>query len=353
MTHPDLPDSVIAQLLSFYSPLTAEIHPDAERMRERTLAWAQQFDLGEGDAWQTTMLALTGATLTAHIFPHATGELGQALSDYNAWGWIPNELSGSGRPVRDFLASMGRWERTFRSPHSWPDATAPADIALREVCLRLRSLMTPIQWERFAAGQCLWLYQMTWEASLLGQGAALSVNDYLAMRIGSVGAYAAASYIDATEGIELSERQWARPAVRAAAEASMLAGGLDNDRYSYLRERDLAVKKHNLFDAIRHDHPDHTFEQAVTDAIAIRDRMMTLYLQLRENLLAEDDDDLRRYLTGLDRITSGNINFAMTCARYLLPDSPHTVTRVDKPSDPSTGPLPYPTIAWWWDHLKP
>lgn len=348
MTNSAAPDSALAKLLAFYSPLIAEIHPDAERLRARTHAWAQQFDLGAGSTRLTTMLAQTGADFTAHALPHAPGEIAQAFSDYNAWAWFPSEFAGSGRPTSDVVASLARWERTFRSPNSWPDATAPADIAIRDVCLRLRSLLTPVQWERFAAGQCQWLYHMAWEASLLEQGATLSVNDFLAMRIGSGGASAAAAFMDAAEGIELSEQQWLRPAVRAAAEASMLASVLDNDRYSYLRERDLPVKKLSLFDAIRHDHPDYTFEQAVIKAVAIRDRMMALYLQLRGELLAGGDDDLGRYLTGLDRMASGNINFAMTTGRYLLPDSPHTVTRVDKPSDPSTTPLPYPTIAWWW-----
>jgi hypothetical protein len=80
---------------------------------------------------------------------------------------------------------------------------------------------------------------------------------------------------------------------------------------------------------------------------------MTLYLALREEILADAEPDLRLYVTGLDRIVSGNISFCTAAVRYLLSDSTYTVTRVETPSDTRTAPLPYPTIAWWWDHLTP
>lgn len=353
MTKPVESEDVFAKLLSFYCPLTAEVSPDAEAMLTGTLAWAERLDLGAGDPRLTKMLAVTGAVFTSHVYPHARGEIGQAFSDYSAWGWVGNEIAVSGRPARDVLALLGRWERILRSPNSWPEAIDPQEAALRDVLLRLRKLLTPVQWERFAAGQGQWLYQSAWEISLREQGVALSVNDYLATRIGAGAAYAAAAFVDAVEGIELSEREWAHPTVRAAAEASMLASVLDNDRYSYLHERRELSGKSDLFDVIRSKHPDLTLEEAVTEAVAIRDRIATLYLRLRDDILTWAGDDLHRYMTGLDRIISGNINFGSTAVRYLLPDSPHAVTRSDQPSDPRTDPLPYPTIAWWWEQLTP
>src|SRR5687767_2986114 len=104
MARPDLPSDVLAPLLSFYCPLAAEINPDAEVMRERTLAWAERFDLGKGDRQRTWKLALTGTTFMANTYPHAAGEVGQALFDYSAWGWVPNDLVESGRPVSDVVA---------------------------------------------------------------------------------------------------------------------------------------------------------------------------------------------------------------------------------------------------------
>lgn len=152
------------------------------------------------------------------------------------------------------------------------------------------------------------------------------------------------------ENIELSEQQWARPIVRAAAESSMLAAALDNDRYSYPRERHQRDSKPNLFDAIRHERPQLTLGQALREGIAIRDRMLTLYGRLREDILRDADDILHRYITGLDRIVSGNLTMATASSRYLLADSPYKIDTTLHPVDASTDPLPIPTIAWWWDH---
>ncbi|GAB2707030.1 terpene synthase family protein [Nocardia thraciensis] len=347
------PTSVFTTLLSFYCPtvLVEEAGPDADRVRERTLAWARRFDLGDGDTQHTTMVALTGAASVAHLFPHATGALAQALADYNAWAWVANTVLESTEPLRDILACLGRWERIIRSPGSYPEATATADLALADVFGRLRTLLTPVQWQRFTVGQGTWLYHMAWEASLRERNIPLTVNDYLAMRGAAAGVYSCASYLDAVEGIELDEQRWAHPTVRAAAESSMFAAALDNDRYSYHRERDLPVHKTNLIDAVRHDHPDYTLAQATTEAVAIRDRMLTCYLRLREHLLPAADHALTCYLTGLDRVVSGNLTFGATATRYLLAESPYTITRTHTPSDTTPTPLPYPTIAWWWDQL--
>ncbi|MGW4913263.1 terpene synthase family protein [Streptomyces sp. NPDC004270] len=356
MSTPVLSDNGFTRLLAFYCPLPTEVCPDRDRMTEGTLAWAQQFDLGQGDAHTTMKLVLNAGVFSTHMYPHATGELGQALNDYAAWAWIPNDICGSGLPAADVLLTLGRWESIMHFPDSSPDPAEnshPAGAALRDACARLRELMTPVQWERWRIVQKLWLYQMARETALLEHGTILSVNDYLVMRMGSAGAFAAAGYLDVTEGIELSERQWARRDVRAATEAALLVGAVDNDRYSYYREHNLPVKKHNLFHALLREHPGDSLEEAVTKAVAIRDRLMSLYLRLREQILQDAEEDLHRYMSGIDLIVSGNINFGMKTARYLLPDSPYSLSWNDKPSDPTPDPLPYPALTWWWKQLRP
>jgi hypothetical protein len=347
-------DAACGKLLTFYCPLPAEVSPEADMLRQHTQEWAKRFDLGEGDAERGALFALTGAVFAAHVYPHARGEVAQALADYDAWAWAANDFVGSDAPLPEIVVALGRWERIVRSPGSWPGSSRPLDAALADASARLRDLLTPVQWQRLTAGQSQWLYPMCWEAALRESGVPLGVDDYLAMRLSASGAgYAAPAYLDATEGIELSEREWADPVLRAAAEAGMLVGTLDNDRYSYFRERDLAVKKHNLFDALRVDDPSLPFAQAVDKAVALRDRIMSLYLKLREQLLPTAGTDVRRYVAGLDTVISGNMNFAAKAARYLLPEMPYAVTVTEVPCDDSTAPPDLPTIAWWWDQLSP
>jgi hypothetical protein len=347
-------DATCGKLLAFYCPLAAEVSPEAETLQQRTQEWAKRFDLGEGDPERAAIFALTGAVFAAHVYPHARGEAAQALADYDAWAWAANDFVGSDASLPEIVVTLGRWERIVRSPGSWPGSSRPLDAALADAFLRLRELLTPVQWQRLTAGQSQWLYPMCWEAALRESGVPLGVDDYLAMRLSASGAgYAAPAYLDATEGIELSEQEWADPVLRAAAECGMLVGTLDNDRYSYFRERDLEVKKHNLFDSLRVDDPSLSFAQAVDQAVVLRDRLMGLYLRLREQLLLTAGDDVRRYLAGLDVVISGNMNFAAKAARYLLPKTPYSVTVTDEPCDNSLTPPDLPTIAWWWDQLSP
>jgi Terpene synthase family 2, C-terminal metal binding len=346
----DVDGRTTTRLLSFYCPLPSQTSPEAEQLKESTLAWARRFDLAEGDANRTDMCAATGTALATHMTPHARGDLAQALSDYNAWAWAVNERSDEATDTGRFVAELGRWERIMRSPGSWPKATAPLEASVADVFGRMRRLVSPVQWQRFVIGQGTWLYHVAWEVSLRGHGP-LPVNDYLAMRIGAVGTYAAASYVDAVEGIELSEQEWARPLVRAAAEAGIMVGALDNDRYSNLRERHLPVTKPNAMQAVAHEHPDWTHAEVVEEVVAIRDRIMVLYLALRERILADASADLQRYVTGLDLFISGNINLAATASRYLLAGTEHHPGLVPEPSDDRLEPLPIPTFAWWWEQL--
>jgi Terpene synthase family 2, C-terminal metal binding len=346
----DKPDTLPAALLTFYCPLTPETSPETEELRRNTLAWADRYGLGAGDAQLTAKYALTAAAWSTHGTPHARGSVAQALCDYNAWAWVANDLVNSGKPTCDIVTTFGRWERIIRSPRSWPRASG-LDAALADAFSRLHNDLTPLQWERFVAGQSQWLLTMSWEAAQRETRTEDNVNDYLAQRFSAGGCYSAAAYVDAVENIELNEHDWARPDVRAAAEAAMLTALMDNDRYSLIKDLEKPNRSRNLFDALRHEHPHWTLAEAVTRGVAIRDRIMTRYLQLRTRILADAGDDLARYMTGLDLIISGNINFAATAVRYLLPGSHHTITTTRHPSDSGTGALPYPTIAWWWDEF--
>ncbi len=101
-----------------------------------------------------------------------------------------------------------------------------------------------------------------------------------------------------------------------------------------------------------HEHPDWTHAEVVDEVVGIRDRIMVLYLALRERILALASADLRRYVTGLDLFISGNITLAATASRYLLAGTEHRPALTRTPADDRLEPLPIPTFAWWWGRLE-
>ncbi|MEU1549281.1 terpene synthase family protein [Nocardia sp. NPDC005745] len=348
-TPPD--HEVIERLLTFYLPLQPDIHPDATSIQQQTLRWVRSFDLGQGDDMIHVMVSQVGAGLLSYCYPCATGELAQLLANYNAWAWVAQDRLAALTRTCEAMLAIGRWERIVRSPNSWPATTDALEAALADVFKRLRRCMTPVQWERFLAGQSQWVSALGWEVALRERGTALTLNDYLALRMGISGCYAAPAYLDAVQGIELDEKQLSHPRFRAAVDTAMMTAALDNDRYSYLRELDREGKDYNLFTALRNEYPDWSVAQVIDSGIAYRDRIMTRYLQLRAQLLRDANHDCRTYLEGIDLIVAGNMNFAAAAAtRYNLPYHP-VIT--DQPSDPRTELPPAATIAWWWDEHRP
>ncbi|WP_153995407.1 terpene synthase family protein [Mycobacteroides abscessus] len=341
-------DATVARILQFYCPFTAESNPEGSEILRATTDWAARYDLGAGDLGKTEMLAQTGVAYTVCATPHARGALAQALSDYNAWAWAINDFVGSATGTAATVYRLGRWERITRSPGSWRGEGDLFEAAGSEVLDRIRGLVTPVQWQRFAAGQSQWIQAMAWEVAIRELARPLGVNEYVAMRISCVGVYAATSYFDMTEAIELSEAQWSDPLVRAAVEAGAFAGGLDNDRYSYLREKDLAITKNSIFTAIATDHPDLTAYEVVDRAIGLRDACLTQYLHLRDRALNAAGDELQQYLRAVDLMIGGNLNFAVMGIRYHHPAVAGALTITADPPHTTVARPHIPTIEWWW-----
>ncbi|MFB7675822.1 hypothetical protein ACFC26_30890 [Kitasatospora purpeofusca] len=89
--------------------------------------------------------------------------------------------------------------------------------------------------------------------------------------------------------------------------------------------------------------------------------MMELFLRLRDQVRTDAGENLTRYLDGLTQWVRGYLDWSSLTPRCSNPHTPndHRTTQPDftitgatetEPSQPP-GPLPIPTIAYWWDLL--
>jgi hypothetical protein len=142
------------------------------------------------------------------------------------------------------------------------------------------------------------------------------------------------------------------PAVRAAVDAGFLVAGLDNDLVSYRREVDRGEADENILTVLLHGDPDLTLERAVADVVAMRDRMMSLFVRLhRQSAAASAEAD--RYLQAIGSSVAGSAAWGFMTERYAAPNSARSqLTWADLPCDESPGPVPVRSIAWWWDALE-
>ncbi|EFL20029.1 terpene synthase family protein [Streptomyces sp. C] len=338
-----------------FCPLPAAPYPPSEDLMHACAKWLGRLSPGRSPE-ETTLHAAIGAGISVLFFPEAPPERLLSMSKYSAWSFQLDDMIDSGRlgsasqtaPVLLALA------RIMEAPHAHLLGDMPLAAAIADVSKDLRSWATPVQMARFTASFRLWMTGVVWELSMRERGEPVSVNEYLAVRVLATGSPNAIDMALMCAGLELPEHQMADPTLVAAREAAMAAAALDNDRYSRAKEDHGDEATLDIFDVILQHNPHHTFEEAVTEAVALRDRIMACYLKLSAQLRQNANEGLLGYLHAIDLLITGNLDMGATHARYLTPNSPAAdFPRTDKPSDPDPSPVPVPTFAWWWNHLTP
>ncbi|WP_433755675.1 terpene synthase family protein [Nocardia sp. CA-135398] len=335
-------------LLSFYCPLTPELSPEHDAVAQEMYDWIFAMNLTD-DENQAQMLAQAGAGFNSYFTPHARGELARALSKYNVCAWLANEMVQQIRDPAQFGAMAARWARIMEEPRTCPPDGLPMDLALAEAFSHIRSLLTPAKWQHFSSAQSHWMHGLAWE-NCLHAVKDLTVHDYLSFRYVMSGCYAAAAFAYAVPEQNPSLEEWAHPKVRAAADAAMMVDALDNDRYSYLKESIVETDKKTIFAALRHDDPGLSPEDAIIRGVRLRDRILTLYLTLRSELLPDASEGLAAYLTGLDLIIAGNLVFCADMGlRYGLPEG--SVRMDAAPLDDTVAAPGIAAIDGWWEQI--
>ncbi len=181
------------------------------------------------------------------------------------------------------------------------------------------------------------------------------------MRLHAAGGEPTYALLEIANGEEVPAREMDSAAVCALTEMAICVAALDNDRHSFARESGRRQTDQNILTVLMAQDGS-TAEQALHDAVALRDSVLCRFLELGEKVRARAGRPLRRYLDDLAHGIRGNIDWARDVPRYL-----HTYGRGAVPRTPTAVPstawseIPLadgrvpprlPTIAWWWqDHV--
>ncbi|MFI8308769.1 terpene synthase family protein [Streptomyces sp. NPDC085927] len=184
-------------------------------------------------------------------------------------------------------------------------------------------------------------------------------DEYLFSRFEDFGGFVYAVLIDMCGPGPTPDEEWDSPAVQALIECVTLMCALENDVTSFHKEKAEGQPGTNFVDVLRTSRGV-SFDRAVALTVETRDRLMLLFLQLRERLLTPAATPSLRYLVErLGQFVIANTE-ATLCARRYNP-LPVRLPRLDQVirtpafwapslSTDDTSPLPYPSISWWWDH---
>ena len=184
-------------------------------------------------------------------------------------------------------------------------------------------------------------------------------DEYLFSRFQDFGGSVYAVLIDMCGPGPTPDAEWDSPAVQALIECVTLMCALENDVTSFHKERAEGQPTTNFVDVLRTSRGV-SFDRAVAMTVETRDRLMLLFLRLRERLLASaTTPSLRHLVERLGQFVIANTEVTLCARRYNpLPARPvelYQVVRTPACWAPSlstddTSPLPYPSISWWWDH---
>jgi hypothetical protein len=356
-------DSPGIQLLPFFCPFASAINPHAEAIESHCIAWIDRFELYGDAAQRERLIGTRAAEIYARALPTADPERVADVAKWLYWGFATDDLFYDNGPTSvraaDFLtlaASLVRISEEPRARFAWEP---PYTDALRDLVLAIRRHATPAQQLDWAHTARAWFFGMAWDVANAERSAPPSLNDYLAMRMHTGGLASWATTLNIANGVELSPHQAASPEIRALTESWSTFALLLNDLMSFAKERKNADNSSNIVSVVAHERCCSPRE-AVPEAYAICDRIALLFLGLRRQLLAtaSADDQLWRYIASLEHTWRGILEWGFRAPRYVTGGDPAGVALqcfpgwAPSPSDASGEPLPYPSIAWWWDELK-
>jgi Terpene synthase family 2, C-terminal metal binding len=358
----------------FYCPIMPALHPAVEEIEQRAVEWIDHWRICRSDSERARVIGTNSAEFYCRFAPAGVEENVLVATLWVYWGFAFDDACCDSGPFRTdpagFLAMAGKVQRAMDD--SAPSAD-PYGAALQDIIRRMRACATPGQVRRFIEAHRHWLYCVAWQIGNEATGRMPDLSEYLAMRLGSSGGPPTLALLEIANGREVPGREMDSPVVRALTEMAALIAALDNDLHSYRKEAEEAHSGQNIVNVLMH-HEHCSLEQAVTRAVAIRDRMMTRFLRLRQDTLRQASGDLACYLECLGHAIRGNIDWAARVPRYFAPNAtlgeqksgvgaaegarapgqgipaiqPVMATVTDEPHDTSTEPLEVPGISWWW-----
>jgi len=353
------------QLPPFYCPIEPAMHPEADLIEKRVTAWLDGSGLYASAVDRAWLLAINAAELMARVFAGGMTERVALSAEWLLWGLGAVDDTQL-ESVAASLGTDGAVELLCRLLRFMETPGAAAGTrgnlrALGQIMAALRGAATSVQVQRFIAAHRHWLLGTLWQMSNAARGVVPDLDSYAIQRHATIGVQMFMTWSEITAGEEIPGPELYDPAMRAVIESASLVNGWDNDILSYPKEtiRDQDSTQ-NVVTVIARQYRCPT-EQAITESVAMRNRVMGLFLRLAEMTRPGASSAMRTYIDDLGRMLRGNLDWSSASPRYtsLTPRSelptagePIAISFTGAPPDCDTAPPAIPSIAWWWDQLS-
>ncbi|MGW8952707.1 terpene synthase family protein [Streptomyces sp. NPDC055709] len=358
------PSRIGWRLPPFYCPFNERlVHPKVAELEQRAVEWTDAFGIYPDAIERAWGLATHSADFSARIIPYGDVEPLLLFIQWNYWANAVDDWQDSGSTAISTAAIADhsvRLARAIEAPGSAMLPPGPLTAALDDLVARTRAMLTPFQLRRFTEGARDWLFGAGWQAACAERGVMPGLNDFAAVGALANGTRFSLTWSDAANGIDLPPDVLYSAPLQALTDAAGFIVSADNDLFSYNKDDDQEPWEQNLINVLAHQ-DGCSPREALPAAVALRDRVMMLFIRLRAQLARDADQQLGRYLDALGHYIAGSIEWQNQAPRYASPRNRNElpvqgvsfgITYRDTPSDASTEPPSVPALAWWWQQLE-
>lgn len=348
-----------------YCPIESAVHPEAQEIERRALAWIQHSGLCRTEADHTRNTATRSADFYARFAPHADPDRLWIAACWVYWGFAFDDARCDEGPFAADPAAFATMAFSVHRALEVPGRLHCADpyaAVVHEIGELFRTAAGPVQNHRFQHAHRAWLTGVQWQIGNRAMSRMPDLDDYLSMRLHAAGGGPTFAMLEIANGLDVPGREMDSPAVRALTEMAMLVASLDNDHHSQSRETSRRQTEQNIVNVLM-THYRYSRRQAVDEAVALRDAILERFLGLRARITPRASGPLRHYLTDLGHGIRGNIEWGQRVPRYVVADDAAPARRGRVPARTAAGhwtdtprisrqdPRRLPSVAWWWNDL--
>jgi len=290
-----------------YCPLESRTHPRSLLIEERAVEWIGRSGMCGSDREYRQVVGSAGADFYGRFAPVADDDRFLAAALWVYWGFAFDDGRCDNGPLSrrpaEFSALAGTVQRALEAP-SVREGDERFVPPLQEIAGRFRVLGTATQFRRFAVAHRAWLSGVCWEVGNHSRGRMPLLDEYLAIRLLASCGEPTFAMLELATGVQVVDAEMHRPAVRALTEMAITVAALDNDRHS-LRKEVASGRDMSIYSVLMRG-MDVPLAEAVGTATGVRDRVLTRFLVLYEQVQARASAELKTYLLGLCHGIRGN-----------------------------------------------
>lgn len=276
---------VIPQL---YCPIPAAPHHETAGIERRVVEWMARFGFCDNDFHHAQVLANRTAEWACRIAPDGSSRLLQIGADWSCLGLLLDDVYLDGglfsRHPERFLPMAVQVIHGADHPETTDGGKAdPYTVAFGEVSYRYRRHATGTVVRRWVDGVAEWFLAACVGMGQRASGTVPSLEEYFVIGPRDRGTKASIAVIEMAEGTSLPSEESETPRIRALTQVASALVTFANDVYSYHREVKEQSLESNLVGILEHELRVPP-QEAMTRAAALHDRLMCLYLALRERI---------------------------------------------------------------------